>query len=122
MGYTAAEAQIVTSLAFAFVVWLYFRHAERQHRLEIVHKERLAAMEKGIPLPELPLDPPKTRKPADPRAPLMHGIVWTAIGAGASIAMRFIPQGTMFWPLGMPLMLLGIGLILFYVIASNRNR
>ena len=40
------------------------------------------AMEKGIPLPEFPLDPPRVRTPPDPRAPLIHGIVWLALGGG----------------------------------------
>ena len=72
MGYTFADALIVAAVAAAFIAYLYFRHQERQHRLEIVHQERLAAMEKGIPLPELPLDPPRVPKPPDPRAPLIH--------------------------------------------------
>jgi hypothetical protein len=59
------------------VAYLYFKHVERRRRLEIVHQERLAAMEKGIPLPELPLDPPRVPKPPDPGAPLIHGMVWT---------------------------------------------
>ena len=40
-------------------------------------------MDKGIPLPELPFDPPKTPPaPPNPRAVLLHGIVWTAFGLG----------------------------------------
>ena len=58
MGHTIGDGIIVTALAAAFVAYLYFKHIERQRRLEIVHQERLAAMEKGIPLPEFPLDPP----------------------------------------------------------------
>ena len=42
-----------------FLGYFYFKHAERPRRLEIIHAERLAAMDKGIPLPELPLDPVK---------------------------------------------------------------
>ena len=90
MGHTVGDGIIVAALAAAFVAYLYFKHIERQRRLEIVHQERLAAMEKGIPLPELPLDPPKVPKPPDPRAPLIHGIVWSALGGGAMLALRLI--------------------------------
>ena len=125
MGHTLGDALIVAALAAAFVAYLYFRHVERQRRLEIVHQERLAAMEKGIPLPELPLDPPRIPKPPDPRAPLIHGIVWSALGVGAMLALRSIgplPNAPVLWPLPLPLVFLGLGLILYYALASKRAR
>jgi hypothetical protein len=82
------------------VAYLYFRHRERQRRLEIVHQERLAAMEKGIPLPEFPLDPPRVPTPPDPRA------------------LYSWPNAPVLWPLPLPIALLGIGLMLYYALAS----
>jgi hypothetical protein len=125
MGHTVGDGIIVASLAAAVVAYLYFRHIERQRRLEIVHQERLAAMEKGIPLPEFPLDPPRVPRPPDPRAPLIHGIVWLALGGGAMLALRMlIPQSNaaVFWPLPLPIALLGIGLLMYYTLASERRR
>jgi Domain of unknown function (DUF6249) len=126
MGHSLGDALIVVAVAGVFVAYLYFRHVERRRRLEIVHQERLAAMEKGIPLPELPLEPAGMRKPPDPRAPLLHGIVWAALGFGAMAAlvmMRAVPNGLApFWPLPLPLLFLGVGLMLYYALASNRTR
>jgi Domain of unknown function (DUF6249) len=125
MGHTFGDGIIVASLAAAFVAYLYFRHIERQRRLEIVHQERLAAMEKGIPLPELPLDPPRVPKPPDPRAPLIHGIVWSALGIGGMLTLRLIGpllNAPRLWPLPLPLALLGIGLMLYYALASDCAR
>jgi hypothetical protein len=125
MGHSVGDGIVVMALAAAFVAYLYFRHVERQRRLEIVHQERLAAMEKGIPLPELPLDPARFRQPPDPRAPLMHGLVWSALGGGAMLALRLVgplPNGSVLWPLPLPLALLGVGLMLFYALASDRAR
>ena len=123
MGHTAGDAVIVVALVAAFVAYLYFRHAAQQRRLEIVHQERLVAMEKGIPLPELPLDPPRVPRPPDPRAPLIHGIVWSALGFGAVVALLLIgPMTPTMWPLPLPLVFLGIGLILYYALASERPR
>jgi hypothetical protein len=125
MGHSAGDGIIVAALAAAFVAYLYFRHVERQRRLEFVHQERLAAMEKGIPLPELPLDPPKVPKPPDPRAILIHGIAWSALGGGAMLALRLTgpwPDGPALWPLPLPLVFLGVGLILYYTLASDRAR
>jgi hypothetical protein len=125
MGNSVGDSIIVAALASAFVAYLHFRHSGRQRRLEIVHQERLAAMEKGIPLPEFPLDPPRVRTPPDPRAPLLHGIVWSALGGGAMLALRLIgpqPNAPVLWPLPLPLALLGIGLMLYYALASDRAR
>jgi hypothetical protein len=52
-------------------------------------------MDKGIPLPELPLDPIKIQRGPDPRATLVHGIVWTALGIGSMIAMAVFQRA---WP------------------------
>jgi hypothetical protein len=119
MGHSLGDALIVMALAGVFVAYLYFKHAERRHRLEIVHQERLAAMEKGIPLPELPLDPPKIPKLPDPRLPLLHGIVWVALAFGAMAALRLTVRDVpTLWSLPLPLLFLGIGLILYYAFAA----
>jgi hypothetical protein len=125
MGHSLGDAIIVAAIALAVVAYLYFRHIERRRRLEIVHQERLAAMEKGIPLPELPLDPPKVPKPPDPRDVLIHGIVWTAMSGGAMIALLFVrpwPNGPALWPMPLPLLFLGVGLMLYYALAADRAR
>ena len=121
--HTFADALIVVALAGAFVVWMYLRHKERQRRMEIVHQERVIAMDKGIPLPELPGEPIKP--PADPRDILIHGIVWVAMGLGGILALRLTAMqvnGMALWPLPLPLLLLGVGLLLFYVLANPRSR
>jgi hypothetical protein len=126
MGHSIGDGMIVLGLALALVAYFYFRHNERVRRLEIVHQERLVAMDKGIPLPELPLDPPRVPKPPDPRAPLVHGLVWTSLGLGAMAALivmgRFMPNGPamLMWPLPLPLAFLGVGLMLYYALVTRR--
>jgi hypothetical protein len=125
MGHTLGDGIIVTAIAAAIVAHLYFKHLARQRRLEIIHQERLVAMEKGIPLPELPLDPVTVSKPSDPRETLVHGIVWTAFGLGGMAAFWLIgplPNAPVLWPLPLPLAFLGVGLMLYYALASDRAR
>ncbi|MEW6321632.1 MAG: DUF6249 domain-containing protein [Acidobacteriota bacterium] len=122
MEHTLADAIIVAAIAVAVAAYLYFRHTERRRRLEIVHQERLAAMDKGIPLPELPLDPARLPNVSDPRVPLLHGIVWTALGLGGMVALSVAPVPEGLWPMPLPLVFLGLGLILYYVLASERPR
>lgn len=119
--HTLADALIVFALVGAFVVWALLRHKERNRRLDLIHQERLAAMEKGIPVPEWPSDPPK--RPADPRAMLVHGITWIAFGLGGMIALRVAGlqiNGTPLWPLQLPLFLLGVGLVIVYGLVRPR--
>ena len=118
-------AKRLATIAGAVVAYLYFKHVERRRRLEIVHQERLAAMEKAIPLPELPLDPARVPTPSDPREPMLHGLVWTALGGGAMLAMGLAGWkvgDSAIWPLPLPLLLLGLGLLLYYALASDRER
>lgn len=114
------DALIVASLSAVWGSYLYFKHRERQRRLELIHQERLAAMDKGIPLPELPIDPGKT--PPDPRTPLLHGIAWSALGLGGVVAMMLFPGLSSMWPLALPLLFLGVGLMLYYALGSKRSR
>jgi hypothetical protein len=124
MGHTLGDAYIVAAIAAAVVVYLLLKHVERKRRLEIVHQERVAAMEKGIPLPELPLDPARVPRPMDPRVPLLHVIACTALGFGGVAALLIVgplPNMPTLWPFALPLMFLGIGLILYYVLVSDRR-
>jgi hypothetical protein len=125
MGHSLGDGLIVLALAGALVAYWYFRHVERQRRLELAHQERLVAMEKGIPLLELPIDPPSAPRARDPHAVLIHGIVWLAFGVGgmgAAYLTMLRWNGQAIWPLLLPPVLLGVGLVLYFVLASNRTR
>ena len=124
MGHSIGDGIIVVALAAAVVAYLYFKHRERERRFDIIHQERLAAMEKGVPLPELPLDPLPGR-PGDPHAPLMHGVVWAAFGFGSMLALHLTGSnvgGVALWPAPLPLALLGVGLMLYYALTVERER
>ena len=122
MGHSIGDGIIVVALAAALVGYLYLKFLERQRRLEILHQERLAAMDKGIPLPELPIDPPSAQPPADPRIILMLGIIIGAFGAGSMIALSFVHGKHTYWPLPLPFVFMGVGLMLFYFLAADRKR
>lgn len=114
--YTVGDASIVFALIAGFLIYQYLKRLDRQRRLDILHAERLAAMEKGIPLPELPIDPPPSawRRPPDPKIPLIIGIVLTAFGVGAMLMLAIVAQGQRFWAVPLPIAMMGLGLILFY--------
>ena len=121
-GHSIGDALIVAAIAAAVVAYLFIKHRERQRRLEIVHEERMAAMQKDIPLPELRFDEPAP-KAEDPREMLLHGIVWMAFGLGGMITLFVIgSQSNMpaLWSLPLPLALLGGGLTLYYLAGRTR--
>ena len=68
---------IVASVALAMVA-IYFRHM----RYHMYHRERMAAIEKNLPLPEDFFELPA--RPLD-SAYLLRGLIWLAVGIGSVI-------------------------------------
>lgn len=100
----------LSALAFAICVvgYLHITHRSRQRKLEIIHEERMSAMEKGLPIPEFPVDPPK--QPDRTTLPLM-AIVFTTLSLGTMIVLyATLPPATKnFCILPLPLTFLGLG-------------
>jgi hypothetical protein len=123
MGHSIGDGIIVVALAAAFIGYFYLQHRARQHRLELIHAERLAAMDKSIPLPELPIDPPPPgRGPVEPSQFLFPGIGLTAFAGGTMIAFAFTPWTRPAWLLPLPLALLGVGMLLYTLLPTDRER
>ena len=115
MGHSIGDGIIVIAIVAGIIGQLYLKHRDRMRRLEVIHQERLAAMEKGIPLPELPIDPPRAPAAApDRRSYLLAALVLTSIGGGGMLAFQWIEVTRPIWPLPLPLMLVGIGFFIYY--------
>ncbi len=113
----------------AATVTLVWRHQNMQRyriRLEMIQKERLVAMEKGIPMPELPeyddgggrpsLDALADRLRVHPRWPLGAGALLVVGGIGVTIALRLSndPMHYTVWSMGLIPIFGGFGLFLHY--------
>ena len=110
-----------------FWLFVYLRNRANQRRLEMIHQERMVAMEKGIPLPELPdLSPrlPEKNSGARKNASLAAGIVFASLGVGGMIALQLSPIDGVrdYWTLPLPLVFLGVGLLLYYSLTRDRAR
>jgi len=76
---------VTLSLA-AVIVWILVWHRRKVHEVECRHKERMAAIEKGLELPPEPFPQPVQ---VPPRAPyLLRGLIWLAVGIALSLAVR----------------------------------
>jgi hypothetical protein len=125
-----ADLIFVIALAAVFISipWLaYLQYRDKRRRFEIIHQERLAAMEKGIPLPEFPnldLGPSPfllarlAAKPGSPQASLLTGLIFLCASVGAMVVLFFLLplDRHLYWILPLPLALVGIGLLLYYVL------
>jgi hypothetical protein len=111
------------------VFYLVIRHQNLQRyriRLEMIQKERLGAMEKGIPMPELPdYDDAAARRSVDslaalmrvnPRWPLGVGAILIFGGIGTTIALYLSHEAyhNRVWSMGLIPIFVGFGLFLHY--------
>jgi hypothetical protein len=123
MDHTLGDGIVALAAAFALVAYFYFKHREKQRRLEVIHAERLIAMEKGIPLPELPHDLPQLPdpRPTGQHVPLILGILLFAFSTGTMIALRTLslPDARAYWVMPLPLALMGLGMLLYYFLAGR---
>src|SRR5208283_6135508 len=87
MNNTIGDGMVTLALAGSFVGYLYMRYQTRQKRLELIHQERMAAMEKGIPLPEFPLEPAEQRRHTDALVVPILGMVLFTLSIGAMIVL-----------------------------------
>jgi hypothetical protein len=113
------------------VAW-HLRSSRRERKLEREHKERMMAMEKGIPLPELPADDEPRRPLAaelvgsiriNPRWPLGLGALAVMLGAGISTALALSQEAEHYrvWSFGLIPVFFGLGLMLHYALTRPRE-
>jgi len=115
------------------LIW-HLKGRRREKRMEMIHKERMMAMEKGIPLPELPdfAEPPASSVLADsvglirinPRWPLGLGALFVMVGAGTSLALWLTAEQDPHnaWPIGLIGVFFGVGLIFHYFLTRPPAR
>ncbi|MBM3789232.1 MAG: hypothetical protein FJW35_02655 [Acidobacteria bacterium] len=121
--YSAMGMAWVLSWAVILLVAWHLQSKRRQRKEEWIHQERMKAMEKGIPLPELPaLEENGARKtriwndPVNPRWLLGAAALLITGGFGTSLALYLSGEAyhNRVWPFGLIGVFLGIGLVLHY--------
>jgi hypothetical protein len=76
----------VTLSLGAVIVWILAWHRRKVHEVDCRHKERMAAIEKGLELlPELL--PLPAQIPSRPPY-LLRGLIWLGVGIALSLAVR----------------------------------
>jgi hypothetical protein len=124
MSYSVGDGIVTLALAAGIVGCLQVIHRSRQKRIEIIHQERMAAMGKGIPLPEFPLEPTRERRQPDPTVLPILGTVLLSLSVGAMIvlALNLPAPSHGFWVAPLPFAFLGVGLIAFHFLQAKPGR
>jgi hypothetical protein len=125
MSSTIGDGIVVIGLAAGIVGYVYIQHQTRRKRLELIHQERLVAMEKGIPLPEFPLENPPKSKVHDPDEVIpILGMVLLTLSLGTMILLYLILAASehALWISPLPLAFLGAGFIAFHLLKRHSNR
>jgi len=94
----------------ARLVRLHIRAKERVSVREMLHKERVLAIERGVPLPEIPVEE-ELADPLHARRMMVRGaIILAGVGAGATLAFYIAPSSELheIWPLGLIPLSLGV--------------
>ncbi len=115
----------------ALLYYLFYREKtkRRLHVFDLIHKERMQAIEKGLPYPELPpytaeeeaQERPNWQAPS-PRTLAGLGTILILGGAGALVALRLVEDEytRSMWSMGFIPVFGGVGLLLHAWI--NRNQ
>jgi hypothetical protein len=109
--------------AFALIIIL-INHRKKQKVLELIHKERMAAIEKGLPYPEWPeLEVNgEVKGKENPRGSLGAGIILMMIGVGISLTFYLWSAVRVVWPVGLIIVFTGIGVIISYFLTREKEK
>ncbi len=123
MSYTIGDGMVSLALAGGILGYLWLRNQSRQKKIEIIHQERMAAMEKGIPLPEFPLETVKEQRPPDINVITILGTILFSLSVGTMIVLYTLagsPRG--FWVTPLPFAFMGVGLLAFRFLKADSWR
>ena len=104
----------------AVIVWIALNYRKRRRLMELHHTERMAAIERGMEIPPLPIELIDGRSPKKRRTSLLPGLVWFFIGLAVVIGSQSMHDDDM--PVITGLIPLGIGLayLIYYFIEGRK--
>ncbi len=109
---------IIMSLSIP-IVYAIVDYRRRRDIIEAHHKERLAAIERGMDLPPLPESFYQSMKPARRASYLLPGLVWLFIGVGVYLALDAVAGGSVarfgLIPVGV-----GLALLIYHFVEGRK--
>ena len=115
LGMLIPILSVTVSLA-ALIVWIVMWHRRRIHEVDCRHKERMAAIEKGLELPPESLPQPQQVPPRSRY--LLRGLIWLGVG----LAITFGGHDWLQAPIGgagwIPVAV-GVAYLIFYFVEGR---
>jgi hypothetical protein len=104
----------------AVIVWIVLNYRKRRRLMELHHAERMAAIERGMDLPALPIELIDGRSQRRRRSSLLPGLVWFFIGL--AVVIGAVSSGDDEMPVFLGLIPLGIGLayLIYYFVEGRK--
>lgn len=109
-------ASVTMSLG-ALIVWIVVWYRRRKHEIDCRHKERMAAIEKGLEL--LPESPPQPEQMPPRSRYLLRGLIWLGVGLALTFGGRDwlrAPMGGSGWIA----VAVGAAYLIFYFVEGRR--
>jgi len=108
----------VTISLGALIVWILVAHRRRVREIDCRHKERMAAIEKGL---ELPPEPHPEAAQMAPRARyLLRGLIWLGVGLAITFGGRNWLQAPMGGS-GWIAVAVGVAYLIFYFVEGRKT-
>lgn len=102
------------------IVAIWANAKKTREIFELYHRERMAAIDKGIELPPLPDGLLSEQAvPYHPRRNLRKGLVWAAVGAGMLIAFPRMESDLAY--LGFIPLLIGVAYLIYYAAVGRKE-
>ena len=113
---------IVMGIGIA-MLGLVLDYRKKREIYALHHKERLAAIEKGLEVPALPSeffeDGRKGRRGGDPLRALRTGLVWLFVGIAVIVALYFTHPDKALWAWGLVPTAVGLAKLLYFKLAGG---
>lgn len=107
----------VTLSVVALIIWIVVWYRRRLHEVDCRHKERMAAIEKGLELPPEAVPQPDPVPPASRY--LLRGLIWLGVGLAITFGGRDWLQGPMGGS-GWIAVAVGAAYLVFYFVEGRR--
>jgi len=79
----------IAAVAIALIAYAGLREWLRHQRRSLIHRERLAAIEKGAHLPPLELEQERSSRNVQ-RTLLLAGLIWLSLGIGVFVTLSVV--------------------------------
>jgi Domain of unknown function (DUF6249) len=109
---------IIMSLSIP-IVFAIVDYRRRRDIVEAHHKERMAAIERGMELPPLPEAFFRSFSSDRRPRPLLTGMIWTFVGLGLFVALHEVAGEDVAWFALMPIGV-GLALLIYYFVEGRK--